>query len=158
MDDFMRAALAEARAGFDEGGAPIGSVVVKDGRIMGRGRNRFYQAGDPISHAEIEALRDAALGAPALDAIDPLLAGGTVYTTMLPCEMCTGAIIRFGIAAVVVGEMRSYVPSPTEALMTRHGIAVTVLDEPDCVALVAAYLDRYPERRPAMTVPPRFKG
>ncbi len=142
MDPLMAEALAEARAGFEEGGAPIGSVVVKDEEILGRGRNTFFQTGDPTGHAEMEAFRDAARRAAAArppGPIEALLRGATVYTTMMPCLMCTGAIIRFGAARVVVGEARTYADAGTRALMERQGIEVIVLDEPECVALIEAY-------------------
>lgn len=144
----MQAALAEARAGADEGGYPIGSVVVRDGTVVGAGRNRFLQTGDPTSHAEMDAIRDAA--AKTAGDVDALLKGATVYTTMMPCEMCAGAIIRFGIGRVVVGETRTYTDAGTEALMTRQDIAVEVLDDPECIAFVDDYVKAHPQWRDAM--------
>lgn len=143
MDEFMTAALEEARSSMAEDGYPIGSVVVRDGKIAGRGRNRFLQTGDPTAHAEMEAIRDAAKNA--AGDVDVLLKGATVYTTMMPCEMCAGAIIRFGIARVVVGETRTYTDAGTETLMSRQDIEVEVRQDPGCIAVVEEYVKAFPE-------------
>ncbi len=143
MDEFMAAAVEEARLSAAEKGYPIGSVVVRDGTIVGRGRNRFLQTGDPTTHAEMEAIRDAARNA--AGEVDTLLNGATVYTTMMPCEMCAGAIIRFGIARVVVGETQTYTDAGTRTLMARQDIEVAVLEDPACIQLVENYLQAYPE-------------
>jgi cytosine deaminase len=153
MNPFMAAALEEARSSVKTGGAPVGSVLVKDGVIVGRGHNTLYQSGDPTAHAEMEAYRDAArraVEAHGPDEAEALLDGGEVYTTMMPCEMCAGAIIRFGARRVVVGEMSTYAPANTRPLMERQGIEVVVLDDPECVALVEDYLRQHPERRKRM--------
>lgn len=153
MDEFMAAAIDEARAGLEEGGHPIGSVLVKDGAILGRGRNTWFQNADPTGHAEMEAYRDAARrakGREPLDGISELIQGASVYTTMMPCEMCAGAIIRFGAKRVVVGETATYDDAGTQALMERQGIEVAVLHSAECIALVEEYLRRYPERRRAI--------
>lgn len=139
----MAAAIREARAGAEEDGLPIGSVVAREGEILGFGRNRFRQTGDPTSHAEIEAIRDAARRAP--DDVDALLDGATIYTTMMPCEMCAGAIIRFRISRVVVAETRTYTDAGTRRLMERQGITVDVVDDLDSVTLVEEYCRRHPE-------------
>ncbi len=143
MDEFMAAAVEEARQSTAEQGYPIGSVVVSDGTVVGRGRNRFLQTGDPTTHAEMEAIRDAARNA--AGEVDALLKGATVYTTMMPCEMCAGAIIRFGIARVVVGETRTYTDAGTQTLMARQDIEVAVLEDPACVQLVESYLQANPQ-------------
>ena len=103
MNEFMKAAWDEVKIGLDEGNLPVGSVVVKDGQIIGVGRNRQHQTGDPTTHAELEAIRDAARRAPGQDPVD-LLKNAICYTTMMPCPMCAGAIIRFGFSKVVVAE------------------------------------------------------
>ncbi len=154
MDAFMAAALAEAQAGFEEGGSPIGAVLVKDGEILGRGRNVLMQRGDPTGHAEMEAYRDAARRAAATHApeeIEGLLRGGVMYTTMMPCEMCAGAIVRFSASRVVVGETTTYVESGTRLLMERRGIEVSVLQSVESIPHIELYLPRQPERRAAMT-------
>lgn len=139
----MTAALNEARSSMAEDGYPIGSVVVRDGEIIGRGRNRFVQSGDPTTHAEMEAIRDAAKNA--AEDVDAVLKGATVYTTMMPCEMCAGAIIRFGIARVVVGETQTYTDAGTRALMERQDIRVEVREDPACMAVVEEYVKAFPE-------------
>lgn len=143
MSNPMTAAIEEARAGADENGLPIGSVVAREGGVLGRGRNRFRQTGDPTSHAEMEAIRDAARRAP--EDVDALFQGATLYTTMMPCEMCAGAIIRFGISRVVVAETRTYTEAGTRQLLERQGITVEVTDEKASVRLVEDYCARHPE-------------
>jgi len=150
--DALAMARGEAKAGLAEGGEPVGSVVVKDGAVLGRGRNRLRQAGDPTTHAEMEAYRDAArqLGKRLEpDRIEPALEGATVFTTAMPCEMCTGAILRFKAARVVVAEAETYTPAGTKALMERQGIAVEVLDDAATIAMIQDYLAAHPDRREA---------
>ena len=150
MDEFMEAAFAEAKASSEEGGQPIGSVLVKDGRILGRGRNTMSQTGDATSHAEMEAYRDASRSAAETiptDQIVALITGGTVYTTMMPCIMCSGAIIRFAAARVVVAETTTYRMPDTVALLESHGIEVNLGHAPECVELVEAYYALHPEIR-----------
>ena len=96
MDEFLRAAIDEAKLGVDEGGLPIGSVLVRDGRIIGRGHNRRVQKGDPMAHAEIECLRHAGRQKTYHDTV--------LYSTLMPCFLCSGAVLQFGIPKVVVGE------------------------------------------------------
>lgn len=153
---FMEEALAEARFGLAAGGAPIGSVLVKDGALLGRGHNRLYQTGDPTSHAEMEAYRNAAerLATDMARAeIEAALSGGTIYTTAMPCEMCAGAIIRFNATRVVVGETRTHPPPATQPLMERQGIEVLVLEDEGCVQLLDGYLTQYPDRRAQWVMP-----
>lgn len=153
---FMAQAMDEARASIAEGGSPIGAVLVKDGTVLGRGRNRLFQDGDPTSHAEMEAYRNAARRlAETHDrlAAEDAISGGTVYTTAMPCEMCAGAIIRFNAVRVVVGETASHPPPATRPLMERQGIEVAVLDDAQCTALVEDYLAVHPDRREQWLVP-----
>ncbi len=150
MDEFMEAAFAEAKASFEEGGQPIGAVLVKDGRVLGRGRNRLSQSGDATSHAEMEAYRDASRrAAKTPERIDKLLGGGIVYTTMMPCIMCSGAIIRFAAARVMVAETVSYSMPDTVDFLERHGIEVTLGHTPECIDLVEAYYALHPDIRAA---------
>ena len=144
MDEFMQVALEEAQASGREGGFPVGSVIVRDGAIIGRGRNRFTQSGDPTTHAELEAIRDATVGVGGARSADAL-EGATCYTTMMPCEMCTGALIRFGIAAVVVAECESYIDAGTAPLFEKQGISVQIGSEQQCIDVVNAYLTEHPE-------------
>lgn len=152
----MAEAITEARAGLAEGGQPVGAVLVKSGAILGRGRNRLYQSGDPTTHAEMEAYRDAAVRAGGKqnpgDAHSHV-AGCTVYTTATPCEMCAGTIIRFAAASVLIGETRTYPASGTIELMRRQGIQVDVLETADCIKLVEQYFQRYPERQRQWAAP-----
>lgn len=153
MDDFMQAAFDEAKTAFDEGNIPVGSVLVKDGKVFGAGRNRHRQTGDPTTHAELEAIRDAAARSPGQFA--ELCQGATCYTTMLPCAMCSGAIIRFGFARVVVAETATIADSGTRALLERQGITVDLENHQACIELVESYLAIEPELSAALKSPTR---
>jgi cytosine deaminase len=152
MDEFVSAAHDEAKASLAEGGFPVGSVVVKDGKILGRGHNRYTQTGDPTTHAEIEAIRSAAAANTGTDAM-AVLQGATCYTTMMPCEMCSGAIVRLSLSKVVVAEVSTYTPADTLQFLRERGITVEILDEEACKDTVQTYYDKYPEaqgsRRPS---------
>lgn len=132
MDVFMQAALDEARKGLEEGGVPIGAVLVEEGRIIGRGRNRRVQQKDQMMHAEIDCLRSARL------------TGGyhntVLYTTLMPCYMCAGAVVYFGIKKVVVGEARS-APAARD-FMEAHGIEVVDLNLAECREMMEEYISR----------------
>jgi cytosine deaminase len=132
MDEFMRAAIAEAEAGLAEGGIPIGSVLVHDGRIIGRGHNRRVQQGSAILHGEMDALENAGRH-PA-----KVYRESTIYTTLSPCSMCSGAILLYGIPRVVIGENRSFMGE--EELLRSRGVALTVLDDPRCIELMADFM------------------
>ncbi len=139
MDDqaFMAAALAEAQRGFEEGGVPVGAVLVGvEGRLLGGGHNRRVQDGDPIAHGEMDCLRRVGRMRS--------YAGTTLYTTLTPCMMCTGTIIQFGIPRVVIGENRSF--EGNEDFLRSKGVEVTVLDDPGCVAL----MQRFQREKPAV--------
>lgn len=130
----MEAALAEARQGRDEGGIPIGSVLVKAGQIVARGHNRRVQQGDPVAHAEIDCLRNAGrLGS---------FQNTVLYSTLMPCYLCAGAIVQFGIPKVVVGEARSF-PGAAE-LMLEHGVELIDLDLEEPAALMRDFMEREP--------------
>lgn len=118
-------AVEEARDSMREGGLPIGSVLADDGKVLARGRNRFNQTGDRTSHAELDCLRNAG----AFEPHDRL----TLYTTMSPCIMCSGAIVRLGVRRVIVGDATSFPGEPE--LMRRHGVTVIVTNDADCIAL-----------------------
>jgi cytosine deaminase len=126
-DPFLTEAIREARRGMEEGGSPVGAVLVVDGRIVGRGRNRRIQERSPILHAEMDCLRDAGV----LDR--DFYRRAVMYSTMSPCDMCSGAIVWFGIPKVVIGENKTY-RGPEEYLVQR-GIEVVVLDDPTCIRL-----------------------
>jgi creatinine deaminase len=137
MDEFFRAALEEARQGLAEGGIPIGSVLIHSGRVLGRGHNRRVQHGSVVLHAEMDALERAGrLGAPVYRA-------STLYTTLSPCAMCSGAILLYGIRRVVIGENRTF--RGEEELLRSRGVQVEVLDDRSCTALLAGFVREHPE-------------
>jgi cytosine deaminase len=138
MDAFMQAALEEARLGLSEGGIPIGSVLVHEGRIIGRGHNRRVQRGSTILHGEMDALESAGRQ-PA-----SVYRASTIYTTLSPCAMCSGAILLYGIPKVVVGENRTFMGE--EDLLRSRGVDVVVLQDEACVALMTRFI----ESRPAL--------
>lgn len=132
MDPFLQAALEEARIGQAEGGIPIGSVIVHQGRIIGRGHNRRVQRGSAILHAEMDALENAGRQ-PA-----SVYREAVLYTTLSPCAMCSGAILLYGIPRVVVGENRTF--TGEEALLRSRGVQVEVLQEPACIELMRSFI------------------
>ena len=133
----MKAAIAEAEAGAREGGIPIGSVLVHDGRIIGRGHNRRVQRGSAILHGEMDALENAGRQAPAVYRTSVL------YTTLSPCAMCSGAILLYGIPRVIVGENRTFVGE--EDLLRSRGVALEVLQDPTCIELMQRFIRDHPE-------------
>lgn len=134
---FLAAALDEARTGRHEGGIPIGSVLVVNETIVGRGHNRRVQQGSPILHGEMDCLENAGR----LSAAQYRQA--TIYTTLSPCDMCTGAIMLYGIPRVVVGENRTFMGG--EDLLRSRGVEVVVVDDSDCVALMEDFIASHPE-------------
>lgn len=133
----LEAAIEEALAGEAEGGIPIGSALVIDGAIVGRGHNRRVQSGSAILHGEMDALENAGR----LPASEYRRA--TIYTTLSPCSMCTGAILLYGIPKVVVGENRTFLGS--EDLLRAGGVAVEVVDDPRCVEMMSRFIAANPE-------------
>jgi cytosine deaminase len=137
MDEFLQAALDEAREGMREGGIPIGSVLVRDARILGRGHNRRLQAGSVVLHAEMDALERAGRQPAAV------YRDCTLYTTLSPCAMCSGAILLYGIPRVVVGENRTF--RGEEALLRSRGVDVEVRQDAACERLLAAFIRDHPD-------------
>ncbi|WP_281985809.1 nucleoside deaminase [Azonexus hydrophilus] len=137
MDEFMQAAIAEARQGLAEGGIPIGSVIVHDGRIIGRGHNRRVQQGSAILHGEMDAFENAGRQ-PA-----SVYREAVLYTTLSPCSMCSGAILLYGIRRVIVGENRTFMGE--EELLRSRGVAVEVLQDESCIALMRDFIAARPE-------------
>lgn len=135
--DFLAAARAEAEAGLAEGGIPIGSVVVHQGRIIGRGHNRRVQRGSAILHAEMDALENAGRQPAAV------YRDCTLYTTLSPCAMCSGAIVLYGIRRVVVGEHRSFLGE--EDWLRSRGVTIELVDDAGCVALMERFMRERPE-------------
>lgn len=136
MDPFMQAAIEEAEAGLAEGGIPIGSVVVHDGQIVGRGHNRRVQQGSAILHGEMDALERTGRRP------GSFYRECTLYTTLSPCPMCTGAILLYRIPRVIIGENRSFLGE--EALLTSRGVSLEVRDDPRCVELMHQFMTRHP--------------
>jgi len=136
MDPFLQAAIAEASTGFAEGGIPIGSVLVRQGIILGRGHNRRMQQGNPILHGEMDALQNAGR-LPA-----HIYRECTLYTTLSPCPMCSGAILLYGIPRVVVGENLSF--AGEEELLKSRGVRVEVLQDGRCVDLMRRFIAASP--------------
>lgn len=136
-DTFMRAAIDEAERGAREGGIPIGSVLVHNGRIIGRGHNRRVQRGSPVLHGEMDALENAGRQAPAV------YRASVIYTTLSPCSMCSGAILLYGIPRVIVGENRTFLGE--EDWLRTRGVVVEVLQEPACIQLMTIFIREHPE-------------
>ena len=137
MDKFLEAAIEEAKTGFEEGGIPIGSVLVIDGRIVARGHNRRVQNGSAVLHAEMDCLENAGR----IKASDYRRA--TLYSTLSPCDMCSGAILLYGIPKVVVGENKTF-KGPEEYIKSR-GVEVTVADNSECRLLMESFIEKFPD-------------
>ncbi len=137
MDEFMRAAIEEAKKGLAEGGIPIGAVLVIDGEIVGRGHNRRVQKGSAILHAEMDALENAGRLSPAE------YRRATMYTTLSPCDMCSGAILLYKIPRVVIGENVTF-KGPEEYLKSR-GVTLEVLNAPECIDMMKEFIAARPE-------------
>lgn len=136
-DPFLQAAIDEARAGLAEGGIPIGSVIVHQGRIIGRGHNRRVQQGSAIRHGEMDAFENAGRQ-PA-----SVYRDCTLYTTLSPCVMCSGAILLYGIPKVIIGENRSFMGE--EELLRSRGVAVEVMQDDTCIALMRDFIAAKPQ-------------
>ncbi|MCU0795470.1 MAG: nucleoside deaminase [Akkermansiaceae bacterium] len=137
MDPFLQAAIDEARLGLSEGGIPIGSVIVHQGRIIGRGHNRRVQSGSPTLHGEMDAFENAGRQ-PA-----SVYRESIIYTTLSPCSMCSGAILLYGIPRVVVGENQTFMGE--EEWLRSHGVEVTVLQNDDCIQLMTDFIAARPD-------------
>jgi cytosine/creatinine deaminase len=135
-DVFLAAALAEAEQGLREGGIPIGSVLVRGAEILGRGHNRRVQKGSVILHGEMDALENAGRQSATV------YRQCTLYTTLSPCPMCTGAILLYGIPRVVIGENRTFLGE--EELLRARGVEVTVLQDARCIALMTDFIRDHP--------------
>ncbi len=136
-DAFMQAAIAEAKAGRDEGGIPIGAVLVHKGQIIGRGHNQRIQKGSPCLHGEMAALENAGR-LPA-----SVYRECTMYTTLSPCSMCSGAMLLYEIPHVVVGENKTFMGE--EVLLKSRGVNVAVVNDPECITLMEDFIRQQPE-------------
>ena len=129
-DEFMRKAVEEARKGLAEGGIPIGSALARDGKLIASGHNKRVQDGDPVTHAEIDCLRNAGRVGN--------YRGAVLYSTLMPCYLCAGAVVQFGIGKVIVGESRTF-PGAAD-FMKSHGVEVVDLDLPECVEMMTSFI------------------
>jgi len=137
MDTFFEAAIEEAKKGMDEGGIPIGSVIVIDGQIVGRGHNQRVQKGSAVLHAEMDCLENAGR----IKASDYRRA--TLYSTLSPCDMCSGAVLLYGIPKVVIGENRTF--CGPEDYLRSQGVEVVVVDSLECLQLMETFINKNPE-------------
>jgi cytosine/creatinine deaminase len=137
VDEFLLAAIQEAQLGLDEGGIPIGSVLVIDNTIVGRGHNRRVQRGSAILHAEMDCFENAGR----LKASD--YARATLYSTLSPCDMCSGTALLYSIPRIVVGENQSF-QGPEDYVRSR-GVQIDVLDDPECIELMRDFIAAHPE-------------
>ena len=135
-DLFLQAAIEEARQGMREGGIPIGSVLVHGGKIIGKGHNRRVQQGSAILHGEMDALENAGRQ-PA-----SVYRESVLYTTLSPCSMCSGAILLYGIPRVIIGENQTFLGE--EELLRSRGVAVEVLQNEECIRLMAEFIRQNP--------------
>ncbi|MHC4219438.1 MAG: nucleoside deaminase [Planctomycetota bacterium] len=137
MDEFLKAAVDEAKQGLAEGGIPIGSVLVVDGRIIGRGHNRRVQKGSAVLHAEMDCLENA--GRQRAD----VLRRSTLYSTLSPCDMCSGAVLLYEIPRVVVGENTTF-RGPEDYLRSR-GVEIEVINDPECIRMMEEFVRSRPD-------------
>jgi len=136
-DSFLAAAIDEARQGLAEGGVPIGSVLVHDGRIIGRGHNRRVQSGSVVLHGEMDALENAGRQ-PA-----SVYREAVLYTTLSPCPMCSGAILLYGIPRVVIGENQTFMGD--EEHLRANGVELEIVQSPECIELMRRFIADSPE-------------
>lgn len=136
-DPFLQAAIHEAEQGLREGGIPIGSVIVSKGKIIARGHNRRVQKGSAVLHGEMDALENAGRQPAAV------YREATLYTTLSPCAMCSGAILLYGIPRVIIGENKTFVGE--EALLLSRGVKLEVRQDPACIRLMTEFIRTHPE-------------
>lgn len=136
MDQYFEEALNQAKKSFKEGGIPIGSVLVHNGQIIGKGHNQRIQQGSVVLHGEMDALENAGRQEAAI------YKQSVIYTTLSPCPMCTGAILLYGIPKVVIGENKTFLGA--EALLKQHGVEVIVLNNQECMELMHAFIQKNP--------------
>jgi creatinine deaminase len=132
--ELMDAAIAQARKGLSEGGIPIGSALAREGKLVAVGHNQRVQESDPVTHAEIDCLRNAGRIGSFRDTV--------LYSTLMPCYLCSGAVVQFGIAKVIVGESRTFPGGPE--FMRAHGVEVIDLDLPECIEMMRKFIAENP--------------
>lgn len=141
MDPFLQAAIDEAKKGLSEGGLPIGSVLVRGGQIIGRGHNRRVQHGDPMAHAEIDCLKNAGRQKTYRDTV--------LYSTLMPCFLCSGAVVQFGVPKVIVGESVNFPGGQgpgglSPDFLRSHGVEVIDLTDKECIEMMAKFVREHP--------------
>jgi creatinine deaminase len=135
MDPFLKEAIREAKKGLKEGGIPIGSVLVKDGKIIARGHNKRVQENNPMVHAEIDCLINAGrIGS---------YKGTILYSTLMPCYLCAGAVVQFGIKKVIAGESKTF--SGALEFMNRHNVEVIDMNDRECIKMMTEFISANPE-------------
>lgn len=137
MEDFMAIAIEEAKKGFEQGGIPIGSVIVVDNKIIGRGHNQRVQKGSAVLHGEMDALENAGR-LPA-----EVYQRAILYTTLSPCSMCSGAILLYGIPKVVVGENVTFMGE--EKLLKERGVELELLQDERCITMMKRFITEFPQ-------------
>ena len=135
MDGHMTEAIEQAKKSLSEGGIPIGSVLVMDGKIIGRGHNQRVQKSDPTAHAEIDCLRNAGRVGSYKNAV--------LYSTLMPCYYCAGAVVQFGIKKVIVGEAETF--AGAKSFMGAHGVEVINVESDECKRMMREFIKNYPE-------------
>lgn len=135
MDEFMRMAIQEAKDGLEEGGIPIGSVLVKDGKLVAKGRNKRVQELNPILHGEMDCLNNAGRIGSYKDTV--------IYSTLMPCYMCAGTIVQFKIPKVIVGESVTF--NGAREFMESHGVEVIDLNDQECIDMMTQFINDKPE-------------
>jgi len=133
--ELMEAAIAQARKSLSEDGIPIGSALARNGELLAVGHNKRVQNADPVTHAEIDCLRNAGRIGSFRDTV--------LYSTLMPCYLCSGAVVQFGIPKVIVGERRSFPGGPE--FMRSHGVEVVDLDLPECIEMMRQFIAAHPE-------------
>ena len=134
VDKFMQEAIAQARKSRSEGGIPIGSALVRHGQLLAAGHNKRVQESDPVTHAEIDCLRQAGRIGSFKDTV--------LYSTLMPCYLCAGAVVQFGIPKVIVGENRTF--AGASEFMQSHGVEVVNLDLEECVEMMSSFIAEHP--------------
>ena len=135
MDEFMQLAITMARKGYNEGGIPIGSVLVRGNKVLSSGHNQRVQNSDPMAHAEIDCLKNAGrIGS---------YKNTVLYSTLMPCYLCAGAVVQFGIKKVIVGESETFKGART--FMEDHGVEVIDLNDKECISLMKEFIEKNPE-------------
>ena len=137
QDEFLKIAINEAKKGLQEGGIPIGSVLIHNGKILGKGHNKRVQDGSVVLHGEMDALENAGRQSASV------YKNSVIYSTLSPCPMCTGAILLYGIPKVIIGENKTFLGA--EEHLRANGVEVVVLNDAECIAMMTDFIEKRPE-------------